>query len=472
MQTSFFFEDCARSGRGGRGASGPALAPRRALALLFTMTIAAQPSQAAGGRDANALLARAPVRALAGRGSLLAAGTEGGVEIRDLLSGAVRWVSTDAGLPGPNVRAMTSAASADVFLAATTGGLGCGGMYGSWYGPAVRASFYACAPLPDGGWIAGGDDGRLAAWIDDRCDSLFLPTRRGRIVGLAFASQLLPAGTAWIEVRRVPAELVPPDAAPSPARGASGRARPELDTTEAVFPEGLVAATERHGLWILRRAGDAPRWLQLGSCDGMPEGCVRAVATDALGRVWIATTAGVVRLGPNLVLTAWPQEPFLTAPVRALLAAPDGHLYLGLDDGVAWLDPQSEPPHAERLVEPGTPVVALAWAQGVLWYSDGRSLFYLDPGWQPWRSRPGASAVQPCAAAAGTSKTHAAMAALEVYDVRGRLVRRALANGSAGLLAWDGRDGRGYRAPSGVYFQRLQSTDGRTLDVRRAVRLR
>jgi hypothetical protein len=452
------------------------------LLLASFVTIAAPASPAADGPSAQGLLALAPVRALAGHGHLLAAGTEGGVEIRDLVSGAVRWVSTDQGLPGPNVRAVAAAAStdvfhaaasADVFLAATIGGLGCGGMYDIWSSAPVDAPFYACAPRPAGGWIAGGEDGRLGAWSRAGCDSLFLPTRRGRIVGLAFAAQLLPAGSATTEDRRVPFEMLPPEKDPGTGPDTSDEIVLDVDPTEASFPAGLVAATERHGLWVLRRAGDAPRWLQLGSCDGMPAGSVRAVATDARGRVWIATRAGIVRLGPNLVLTAWPREPLLAAPMNALLAAPDGRLYLGLDDGVAWLDPQSEPPHSERLVEPGTPVVALAWAQGGLWYSDGRSLFFLDSGWQPWRRRPGASAVQPCAAAAGTSKGRSvASEALEVYDVRGRLVQRALANPSVGSPSWNGRDGMGDRVPPGVYFQRLRSVEGRTLDVRRDVRVR
>ncbi len=47
---------------------------------------------------------------------------------------------------------------------------------------------------------------------------------------------------------------------------------------------------------------------------------------------------------------------------------------------------------------------------------------------------------------------------LEVYDVGGHLVRRLLdgrAEPGDHAIAWDGRDGRGFGAPSGVYFYRL-----------------
>jgi hypothetical protein len=58
----------------------------------------------------------------------------------------------------------------------------------------------------------------------------------------------------------------------------------------------------------------------------------------------------------------------------------------------------------------------------------------------------------------------AAPATLEILDSSGRLVR-ALVRGSltsgAHTATWDGRDGRGARAPSGVYHCRLVSGDAR-----------
>ena len=47
---------------------------------------------------------------------------------------------------------------------------------------------------------------------------------------------------------------------------------------------------------------------------------------------------------------------------------------------------------------------------------------------------------------------------MNVFDVRGRLVRRLLNTGSAtGQVAWDGRNNAGRRVPQGAYFVRMKS---------------
>jgi flagellar hook assembly protein FlgD len=47
-----------------------------------------------------------------------------------------------------------------------------------------------------------------------------------------------------------------------------------------------------------------------------------------------------------------------------------------------------------------------------------------------------------------------------IFDVKGRLVR-TLTGGAekaqSGLVVWDGRDGRGWRLPTGTYWARLES---------------
>jgi hypothetical protein len=61
-------------------------------------------------------------------------------------------------------------------------------------------------------------------------------------------------------------------------------------------------------------------------------------------------------------------------------------------------------------------------------------------------------------------------ATIRVYDVRGRVVRTLVdASRAAGphSAVWDGRDDRGTRAASGVYFYRLES--GRSVNVRKMV---
>lgn len=60
----------------------------------------------------------------------------------------------------------------------------------------------------------------------------------------------------------------------------------------------------------------------------------------------------------------------------------------------------------------------------------------------------------------GPSKTGSATPRLEIYDLRGRLVRRisggSVANGRASVV-WDGRDDGGRRAPGGLYLYRVAS---------------
>jgi hypothetical protein len=47
---------------------------------------------------------------------------------------------------------------------------------------------------------------------------------------------------------------------------------------------------------------------------------------------------------------------------------------------------------------------------------------------------------------------------LEIYDVRGRVVRKSVVilDGQRGIMTWNGRDDRGERVPAGVYFLRLR----------------
>lgn len=56
---------------------------------------------------------------------------------------------------------------------------------------------------------------------------------------------------------------------------------------------------------------------------------------------------------------------------------------------------------------------------------------------------------------------------LDVVDLRGRRVRRlwsGIGSGDAQVALWDGRDDRGARAPTGVYFARLVGLGGRTAE--------
>ena len=51
-------------------------------------------------------------------------------------------------------------------------------------------------------------------------------------------------------------------------------------------------------------------------------------------------------------------------------------------------------------------------------------------------------------------------ATLELFDIRGRCVRRWASNGSLAVIVWDGRDAAGRRAPPGLYWVRAKTAQG------------
>ena len=59
---------------------------------------------------------------------------------------------------------------------------------------------------------------------------------------------------------------------------------------------------------------------------------------------------------------------------------------------------------------------------------------------------------------------------IQIYDIRGRVVRSMEAGGAVGVLIWDGANKRGHRVAPGVYFVRL--SDGRATETRRVTLVR
>src|SRR5262245_29279608 len=289
-----------------------------------------------------------PVMAPAGLGDVLAAATAGGVVLWDLSGLRPHVVTTAQGLLTQIALALCFTPGVDELDVATDNGIARGWFEGPWearkgepneQGPA----YYACLPRP-GGFIAGGDRGELIAWQRGRVDSLRIPTRSGRVVGLA----LLPDGF--------------------PSR----RSLAELASTP-VFPAGLVAALDNDGVWLLRSTGAWTRWLNFGDeMDGLPSRYTRAVLADARGFIWVATLAGVARISPALEVRSFGSDSLLSRRAHTFLLGPDAALYVGLDIGLARIDdPDGPAPHATRIPAIPGPVVALASADARLWWSDG-----------------------------------------------------------------------------------------------------
>jgi ligand-binding sensor domain-containing protein len=319
---------------------------------------------------------------LSGRGDILIAATQGGVVFWDLSSGRAHIVTTEVGLPSQVTVAASLDESHDELLVATLNGLGRGWMDGPWLRWNARDDeqgppYYSAMPRPGGGWIAGGERGRLCAWTGNRTDSLFVPTSGGRVVGLTWAPALVSGG----------ARAGNRDSSPSPKRpecAAAGTesilasASPDPIASIPPFPLGLVVALDNDGVWLLRSVGAWARWTRFGEQEGLPNGRMQAVATDVGGNVWVATTRGVARIRPDGSVDTWPSDPLLSQRVWSLLMAPDGLVYLGLSDGLARLDPIASVISAERLPGVQGPVLALAWTSRGLWLSDGSQVCNLD----------------------------------------------------------------------------------------------
>src|SRR5687767_348611 len=69
---------------------------------------------------------------------------------------------------------------------------------------------------------------------------------------------------------------------------------------------------------------------------GLPPGDVFAIAQDTDGYLWLGTPSGLLRFDGSR-FTAWPppemDAPLPTAPVHALVGAPDGSLWVGFGGG-------------------------------------------------------------------------------------------------------------------------------------------
>lgn len=424
----------------------------------------------AGTAHAQVWSPPALLHGLVGRGDVLAAATDGGVVLWDLTSGESRCVGAHCGLPSPQVNSLALDVHDDLLVAATADGVARGWWDGPWIPAAADSSardndFLCSAPRPGGGAYAGGTGGVLVAWIRERAATLRLPASRAPVVAIATAPGVLLAPLA---------DGVPP---------AGSLATAPVLATAPAFPAGFVAGTDGEGLWLLRSTGAWTRWVQLTARDGLPSERVHGFATDAHGRLWVATSGGLARVRSGLVVDAWPADPVLGREVLALLDGPDGALYLGLGTGVARLDPACEHPCVQRLALTASAVHTLAWADGELWWSQagtahalsGRTLALgcnlrlaerLGARWQLAPLWPGASVVQDPAAATETlcatrvlarepALPHAAAARFAAaprrFDVRGRLV-----------------SGRG--PARGIYFVRVPAPDG-TCEVRREVML-
>lgn len=149
----------------------------------------------------------------------------------------------------------------------------------------------------------------------------------------------------------------------------------------------------------VRDALDDPRFVVVGDTHSINDGVVTALAQDDQGFLWIGTTVGLVR-HDGYQLRPFPIGAPMGAPgtrpsvggtrfVRALLAAPDGVLWAGLEgEGLARLDLASQrwtlfrpDPSRPGALAHGTVRALAREADGTLWVgTTGGGLHSLAPG--------------------------------------------------------------------------------------------
>ncbi len=122
--------------------------------------------------------------------------------------------------------------------------------------------------------------------------------------------------------------------------------------------------------------------------DGLPPGAVSALAQDAEGYLWVGTESGLlrfdgVRFTPPAALS---DVPLLKRPVRALLIARDGSLWVGLGagGGVSRLRNDQHWNYGESDgLPPGAVAFLVQDARGEIWTGTTRGLFrFVNDRWE------------------------------------------------------------------------------------------
>jgi len=155
-------------------------------------------------------------------------------------------------------------------------------------------------------------------------------------------------------------------------------------------------------------------------------------------------------------------------------------------DGVSWSSEESWLPYSGWDTQPhpvrlSSGVIALAWPRGATQASTQVHFALLDPPTGvPDESEEncddeadGVRRVLRCSPNPFSGQTRLALApppgrdaTVSVYDVAGRLVCRLIVHEGATEVVWDGRDDRGRRLPSSVYFARMDRPGGSSCTAR------
>ena len=130
--------------------------------------------------------------------------------------------------------------------------------------------------------------------------------------------------------------------------------------------------------------------------DGLPSNGIYAVAQDAEGYIWLGTDQGVVRFD-GVHFTSWAAVGSTTAlpnaPVRALLVARDGGIWVGFGDpgGLSRISNGHVQNYGEKEgVGRGATNMLVEDRQGTIWAGNRAGLFAFSGGrWRQWSSAQG-----------------------------------------------------------------------------------
>jgi signal transduction histidine kinase/ligand-binding sensor domain-containing protein len=195
-------------------------------------------------------------------------------------------------------------------------------------------------------------------------------------------------GDVWIGMRSASGEVLT-----RWLRESGAFQRFSADSALPRFNAVTSAVEDKTGqVWFGFREGGLARFANgrftfFGAPEGVP-GPVRTLYVDPAGRLWCGTYVGVLRvddpsaaaLSPRLYTT---DQGLSSSQIYAFTSDRVGRLYIGYEQGVDRLDPESGAvAHFGQLdgVPPGVVHAALADRDGAIWIGTGRGLARMMPG--------------------------------------------------------------------------------------------
>jgi ligand-binding sensor domain-containing protein len=163
--------------------------------------------------------------------------------------------------------------------------------------------------------------------------------------------------------------------------------------TEGLFPGPVTSlAVDRRGrLWVgtpqglWEYAGES--WRRHGAETGLAADAVTALLMDRAGRLWVGTERGVSRQEGETWVTLGTRQGLVSDRVLTLFEDARGWIWVGTQEGVSFFDHEVWGAFGEQDGLPSPRIVAIAEADGALWFGTGEGLVVHRPDRSPPRAR-------------------------------------------------------------------------------------